>query len=138
MRSGSRASKPASPAIPHISSLSQVILSKRGIRLGVYRLDQYPPAWFRREHIDYRLLRMGTPASPHQIAAFEGITRGMQLSGGVFRTSLPGRFRDLDGSLNSMLTGHFAGISELEAQDWAAADCVTSAEWYESFRSAFA
>jgi hypothetical protein len=107
------------------------------IRLGVYRSEQYPPAWYRRDHIDYRLLRTGRSPSEQEIRMFEEITRDMQLIGGVFRTSRGGRFRDLDLWLREILTKNFTSGTELCVQDWAAADCLTSAEWHASLRNAF-
>ncbi len=61
----------------------------------------------------------------------------MQLRGGVFRTSLPGRFRALDEWILPILAGRFAGNIPLLVQDWAAADCLTSLEWHANLRLTF-
>jgi len=113
------------------------------LRLGVHRLDQYHgaggglPTWVRRGHLDYRLLRTGIPASPLEVAVFEDITRRMQLSSGIFRTTSPGRFRDLDEWITPVLARHFDAKMALDVRDWAASDCSTSVAWHEKLTAAF-
>ena len=113
------------------------------LKLGVYRTDQCIQthggllAWLRRDHVDYRLLRTSSPPSPLEVKVFETITREMQLTSGVFRTTSLGRFCDLDVWLNQILVKQFARETELEVQDWAASDCITSAAWHERLTEVF-
>jgi hypothetical protein len=113
------------------------------IRFGVHRLDQYQGAgggftgWMRRGHLDYRLLRTGIPPSALEITVFEDITRRMQLSSGIFRTTSPSRFRDLNEWITPVLAGHFTQETALEVQDWAASDCSTSVAWHAKLKEAF-
>ena len=113
------------------------------LKLGVYRVDQYPHtrggrlAWLRKNRVDYRLLRTCSPPSAFEVKVFESIMREMRLSSGVFRTTSPGRFRDLDLWLNPVLEKQFARETALEVHDWAASDCITSAAWYECLKEVF-
>lgn len=113
------------------------------IRLGVHRLEQFRGAgggfagWLRRGHLDYRLLRTGIPPSPLEIQAFEDITRRMQLSSGIFRTTSPSRFRDLNEWIAPVLASHFPGDMALDVRDWAASDCSTSVAWHAKLIDAF-
>jgi hypothetical protein len=113
------------------------------IRLGVHRLDQYRGAgkglkgWLRRGHLDYRLLRTSIPASPLEVEVFEDITRRMQLASGIFRTTSPARFRDLNEWITPILASHFAPETALDVRDWAASDCSTSVAWHAALKMAF-
>ncbi|HYU81065.1 MAG TPA: hypothetical protein VEK56_18895 [Vicinamibacterales bacterium] len=113
------------------------------LKLGVYRLEQYPQQrgglkeWLRRDHIDYRLLRTAIPPSPDEIRVFEGLTREMQLASGVFRTTSSTRFSELNEWLNPILVRQFDGTTRLDVQDWAASDCMASLAWHDRLLAAF-
>jgi len=53
----------------------------------------------------------------------------LQLPNGVFRTTYRGRFKELDQATNVLLQKHYDHSLPLNVQDWAASDCLTSAEW---------
>ncbi len=113
------------------------------IRFGVHRIDQFPGKplkprdWLRWGHLDYRLLRTKIPPSETEIAVFEGVTFRMQLSSGIFRTTSPARFLELDEWLNPVLLRNFEAAATLDIQDWAASDCSTSARWHAKLKTAF-
>jgi hypothetical protein len=113
------------------------------IRFGFHRVDQFQGGatgfqqLLRRGHLDYRLLRTGIPPSDLEIAIFEDVTRRMQLSSGIFRTTTPGRFRDLDQWITPVLSRHFSPGLPVDARDWAASDCSTSAAWHPILTAAF-
>jgi hypothetical protein len=108
------------------------------LKLGIYRVDQYQEAgagawsWLRRNRFAYHLLRTSIPPLPREIAIFDNIMQYMRLSSGVYRTTAPGRFRDLDQFVRPILESRFNLANPLLVADWAASDCVTSAEWFES------
>ena len=87
-------------------------------------------------NVSYQLLRTGQPPSPADIERFETISRDLQLSNGVFRTTGRGRFADFDVRVNRILKNHF-GDCPLNVEDWAASDCVTAAEWAQSLKPLF-
>ena len=113
------------------------------IRFGVHRIDQFPGKhpgphdWLRWGHLDYRLLRTHIPPSEAEVAVFEGVTFRMQLSSGIFRTTSPARFRDLDEWLTPVLQRNAGAAAALDILDWAASDCSTSARWHASLKAAF-
>jgi hypothetical protein len=72
-----------------------------------------------------------------RVSVFERGISGVRLSSGVSRTSFRGRFQHLDRDLNELLKDHFDRTSVLEVQDWAASDCLTSAEWASSLFAHF-
>ncbi len=116
-------------------------------KLGVFRLDDYcpePSGWFSRlrwrlirNRISLRLLRTAIPASPREIAVFETLMRGLRLSSGIYRTTFHGRFRNLDELVNGLLAERFDPSAQLDIQDWAASDCLTSSEWASSLLALF-
>jgi len=61
----------------------------------------------------------------------------LRLSTGIFRTTLPGRLEDLDRLVNALLLEHFDPGVALRVEDWAASDCITSAEWFKSLHGSF-
>src|SRR5215831_4158486 len=110
-------------------------------KLGVYRADQYEQisgfnAWIRKNRVSYQLLRTSVPASAAEIARFEQLSRHILMPSGVYRTTAPNRFRELDRFLNGVLERHFGRIP-LDVHDWAASDCCTSAAWYQMLAQAF-
>lgn len=107
------------------------------IRLGVHQLHQYrirntdgKPVSLLGPHLDYRLMRTRDPASPREIALFEDIARRIFLPSGIYRTTSPDRFHDLDEWAASILSSRLRRGEALDAQDWAASDCSTSAAWH--------
>jgi len=113
------------------------------VKLGVFTIDQYHRsqsgslAWLRRGRIDYRLLRPAASPAPNQVAVFEAIMQQIQLSGGVFRTTSPHRFRELDAAVAPILLRHFTPQQELRIADWAASDCGASAAWHQNLSRMF-
>jgi hypothetical protein len=116
-------------------------------KLGVFRLEDYcpePTGWLERlrsrlnrHRISLSLLRTAIPASAREIAVFEVLMRGLRLNSGIYRTTFHDRFRDLDESVNEFLAARFASTAPLNVQDWAASDCLTSAEWAASLLPLF-
>src|SRR5947209_18340746 len=80
-------------------------------------------------HLSYRLLRTGIPPTRQEIAVFENIMQQMRLHSGVYRTTFRGRFAAFDEFINRLLPHRFDANALLEIHDWAASDCLTSAEW---------
>lgn len=114
------------------------------LKLGVYRVDQYPRpavrgplAWLHRGRVAYSLLATSDPPTTREIEVFEWIMLHLRLTGGVYRTTSPGRFRDLDLWFNTVLKTRFRGQEVIEVQDWAASAGITSAAWHEVLHEAF-
>ena len=107
------------------------------LRFGVIRPEQFqesPSLWHRLLHgdrISYLLLRDATPR------LFEYISAVLQLSSGVFRTTAPNRFANLDPWILEAMQQRWQPTDALEIHDMAASDGVTSVEWFTSIRSAF-
>jgi hypothetical protein len=106
------------------------------IKVGLTRPEQYSPEKALMGQVSYQLLRTGQPPTPAEIERFETITRDLQLSNGVFRTTCRGRFSDLDARINPTLRSYF-GDRPIEIHDWAASDCVTAAEWAQTLKPLF-
>jgi hypothetical protein len=105
------------------------------LKFGVFALEDYRPE--RGRLISLRLLRTALPPEAREVDAFEAITRNLRLSSGIFRTTFHGRFQDLDPVVNRILLERFAPEAPLGVHDWAASDCLTSAEWASSLFNAF-
>jgi hypothetical protein len=73
---------------------------------------------------------------PEADEIFESIVRHLRLSSGIFRSTYRQRFADLDPVVNAILHEAFRG-SNLEVQDWAASDCLASAEWASALWATF-
>jgi hypothetical protein len=113
-------------------------------KLGVRRLEQFQTGqnddnFFQRmrrmisgNRISYQLLRTSIPPRPEEVDLFDEVMKQMQLSSGIFRTTVRRRFANLDPEINELLRRHWDAKAELEAEDWAASSCLTSAEWAES------
>ena len=109
-------------------------------KLGVYRLDQFqkPPsiqALLSRNRVSFHLLR--GPASADQVRLFEHVMPQIRLSSGVYRTTSRARFQAFDKFVNDVLSKHFDPSRTLDIQDWAASDCIASAEWAGALWSRF-
>lgn len=118
------------------------------IKFGVRRLEDFhpepPPGFFERlahrlhcGRISCRLLRVSMPPAPAEIATFEHIMRNLELSSGIYRTTFRRRFEELDRTTNSILLRQFGSGAPLAVEDWAASDCLTSAEWAAPLFGAF-
>jgi hypothetical protein len=98
---------------------------------GATRPEQTPRdgSWSEKP-ISYRLLRYP--------AVFETVMRHLRLANGVFRTTSRRRFADLDAYVAPLLASRCGtGLQPMHVEDWAASDCLTSAEWAESLVPAF-
>lgn len=80
--------------------------------------------------VSYRLLKDVSPEDPDSIQLFEHIVRWLRLSSGIWRTTYPERFADVDSEVNRMLPKIFSD-RPIDIHDWAASDCLASAEWAE-------
>jgi hypothetical protein len=83
-----------------------------------------------RDVTSYRLLTE-VSANPSSIEIFETIVRHLRLSSGIYRSTYPHRFADLEPAINAIVEGVFQGTA-ITVHDWAASDCLASAEWAES------
>jgi hypothetical protein len=103
-------------------------------KLGIHRLEEIGPESKTQAYgrISYRLLETSIPPSDQEVLGFESIVYSLRLSNGVYRTTFPGRFADLDPILNRHLERHFAPATALHVEDWAASDCLASADWSHS------
>jgi len=108
------------------------------LKFGLHRL---PPSENRRvrqgfRDVSCRLLKNSADYSPQTAADFEFVVRNLRLSSGIYRRTYPGRFADLDVTVNATLLEVF-GNSAIEVHDWAASDCSVSAEWAASLWTLF-
>lgn len=87
--------------------------------------------------ISYQLLRTAQPASAHEVALFDHVMCHMQLSSGVYRTTVRQRFANLNPQIGTLLAEHLPTSSPLSVHDWAASSCLTSAEWAEVLLAQF-
>jgi len=104
--------------------------------LGILRPEDYRPESPRPQdrlrrmltggRLSLQLLRAG------RVDAFEAIMLGLRLNAGIYRTTFQGRFRNVDPFLNRLLAGRYPKDAALAIHDWAASDCLTSAEWAAS------
>jgi len=113
------------------------------LKFGIRRLADFSsasssPLHFRSlNRISYQLLHTAQPPSPLEVRLFDHVMRLMQLSSGVFRTTVRQRFADLDPQIENLLASHFPAASPLVVHDWAASSCLTSAEWAASLFACF-
>lgn len=77
------------------------------------------------------------PPSVPEVAAFEHIMRDLELSSGIYRTTFRKRFENLDPKTIAVLALRFNSSAPLMVEDWAASDCLTSAEWAPALFAAF-
>jgi hypothetical protein len=109
------------------------------LRFGICTVADYRPektgrlarviARLAPKRISFRLLRTSVPATQVEIEVFEAVMRRTRLSTGIYRTTWRGRFADLDSCLNEWLRRRHPRNTPLHVHDWAASDCLTSAEW---------
>ena len=119
------------------------------LKLGIRRLSDFPLEasaqrfMFRSPNrVSYQLLRTAQPPSAHEIALFDHVMRQMQLSSGVYRTTVRHRFANLNPQIGALLAEHLPASSPLSVHalsvhDWAASSCLTSAEWAEVLLAQF-
>jgi hypothetical protein len=117
------------------------------VQFGIFRVEDYCPdaagilgrlrTLLTKDHISFQLLQTSNPAKPREVALFEAIMKQMKLADGVYRTTFRGRLRDLDAYVNDLLAQRFASETPLDVHDWAASDCLTSAEWAPSLFERF-
>mgnify|MGYP000421618001 CR=1 FL=1 len=105
--------------------------AKSLLGLGVFQPNQYCPipGFGGASRICYRLLHSQHPPSPEESAIFETLIRHLRLSSGVYRTTFRGRFAGLNLWVNQHILQRFPSSTNLDVHDWAASDCLTSAEW---------
>ncbi len=60
---------------------------------------------------------------------FEGVVRNLHHHSGVCSTTYSRRLADVDAAVNALLARRFPRSEPLVIHDWAASDCITSAEW---------
>lgn len=92
---------------------------------------------FNSRRVSLQLLRTSQPASVAELRVFQSLVSNLRLSSGVYRTTYPGRFKDVDAVVNALLSKHFARDSKLEVHDWASSDGLTSCEWAVSLLDLF-
>src|SRR5947209_12477599 len=79
--------------------------------------------------VSLHLLAMPDEPSPEDIGLFEKLMPHVRLSSGVYRTTYRQRFRSLNPVVNHLLRQSFPASHAVHVEDWAASDCLTSAEW---------
>ena len=87
--------------------------------------------------VAYNLLRTSDNPGPEEIRMFEDICMTLRTSNGTFRTTFPGRFRDVDAASLRWIASSFRLGSLLRVQDRAASTGLTSAEWWGGLSPAF-
>jgi len=80
-----------------------------------------------RSAVSYALLR--SPGQQGRTDIFEGVVRNLRLSNGVYRTTCRSRFADVDALACQLFARHFRRDQDLSVHDWAASDCLSSAEF---------
>jgi hypothetical protein len=68
---------------------------------------------------------------------FEAIVKHLRLSSGIYRSTYPNRFADLDPIAGSVLRDVYGAGAPIEVHDWAASDCRLSAEWANALWQSF-
>src|SRR4051794_21291022 len=79
--------------------------------------------------VSLQLLAISDTPSSEDVALFEKLMPHVRLSSGVYRTTYRQRFRSLNPVVNNVLRQSFSPSENLRVEDWAASDCLTSAEW---------
>lgn len=92
---------------------------------------------FTSRRVSLQLLRTSLPASAAELGVFQYLVTYLRLRSGVYRTTYGGRLKDVDEVVNALLAKRFASDSAIDVHDWAASDCLTSAEWAVSLFQLF-
>lgn len=87
--------------------------------------------------VSLQLLAIPDEPSAEDVALFEKLMPYVQLSTGVYRTTYRQRFRTLNPMVNHRLRQSFPASQALRIEDWAASDCLTSAEWASELLALF-
>ena len=116
------------------------------LRFGIFDADDYRPPpqgaprivrmAYTSRRVSLQLLRTSLPASPAELCVFQHLVHYLRVSG-VYRTTFPGRFRDLDPVVNDLLAKRHAPDAALDVHDWAVSDGLTSFEWAASLFALF-
>jgi len=111
------------------------------VRFGIRTEEQYfrlgPGRANSSPHVAYSLLDVGDQPSAEQIRAFEDISILMRTSNGTFRTTFPGRFKDVDAAAIRLMGKMHSAGAEIQIQDRAVSHGLTSWEWAEGVFKAF-
>jgi hypothetical protein len=103
------------------------------VKFGFCTQEQYLRAGERRRysgaHAAYSLLDVGENPSEEQVRAFEDISFNLRTSNGTFRTTFRQRFHDVDAAAMKWMEQLYAADSEVEIQDRAVSNGLTSREW---------
>ena len=85
----------------------------------------------------YTLLRVAPPVQAEDIRRFETVVPTVELSSGIFRTTYPSRFEDVDAVVAETLQNVFPKDIPLRIHDWAASDAFLSMRWAEKTLAAY-
>ena len=117
------------------------------LRFGIFSVGEYRPVptaaprivrmAFTSRRVSLQLLRTRLPAPAGELRVFQYLVTNLRLSSGIYRTTYGGRLRDVDEAVNALLRGRLAPDSAIVVHDWAASDCLTSAEWATSLVKLF-
>lgn len=113
------------------------------IRFGVHRREQFSTnpgpihLLLHGRRVSYRLLRTSTPATAGDVEIFDHIVYYLKLAGGVYTTTLAGRFKEFDVWLTQQLNQVFARECPLLIEDWGSSGATTSAEWFPVAQATF-
>jgi nucleotide-binding universal stress UspA family protein len=113
------------------------------VRFGVCRREQFAlrpnllQLLLHGRRVSYQLLRTSVPPTANEVAVFDNIVYYMKRSSGIYASTAPGRFQDLDATITRSLERLFAPDRALMVEDWGASDAVTSAEWFQVLRARF-
>jgi hypothetical protein len=110
------------------------------LRFGIHKHEQYARLGAERRfcgsQVAYSLLKLPDDPTPDQIRAFEDISFTLQTTNGIYRTTFPGRFRDVDAKSLELLKSR-SPESPLQVQDRATSHALTAWEWAERLFGAF-
>ncbi len=87
--------------------------------------------------LSYALLNMPKAPTQEDIARFELVIKGVRLSFGIWRTTYPSRFDDIDEAVQGILRRLYSRSTALMLHDVAASDCQLSARWGALVRQDF-
>jgi hypothetical protein len=113
------------------------------VRFGVCRREQFAvrpnllQLLLHGRRVSYQLLRTSAPPTADEVAVFDNIVYYMKRSSGIYASTGPGRFHDLDATITRTLERLFAADRAIMVEDWGASDAVTSAEWFQALKARF-
>jgi len=110
-------------------------------RFGIFTADQYARASIRgratRSAISYGLLQIDDHPTGEEISRFEQISLGFRTSNGTTRLTFRRRLQDVDTTILELMQRRHARDAELQVEDRAASNCLTSAELAEQLFQVF-